>query len=291
MARATPEDLAPIAGRVVQTLALAAALFPSVEATVDAVDTARALSGAPVWVARRAGALVGHLTASIVPVGDHDEAWLSPDAWSYDALDDLAALYADAASAWRVDGVREHVVWSFDDPRWTEGWLELGFAREVRRGARTSPARPVSAPPGYRLRRARFQPTVAAALSALVDEAETGAPTFRRRPPVTDPAPDDRDGRWYVVEHRSEVVAQCLAMDYPPTLGVRTGTTHLSAVAVRPEHRRRGLARALVEYVAARERASVLDVAWRTANRPASALWASRGFSPVAIGLRRTLPG
>ncbi len=277
-----------MASRVATTFATAAENLAHVDAAIDTARVIQALDGAHVWVARRDGAIVGHLTASLVPRGSRTEAWISPDAWSCDDVDDLATLYAGAAPEWLADGVRDHVAWSFDVPDWTEAWAELGFARELRRGARAAPLSPVEAPAGYRLRRARWDPEEAARLSALVDEAEESAPVFR--PPADDDDDTEAPGHWYVAESRGRVVAQCLAIEYPRTLGIPPGTVHLSALAVAAPHRRRGLARSLVAYAARREHAAVLDATWRTANRPAHRFWVEAGFVPVAVGLRRRIP-
>ncbi|MGC8498512.1 MAG: GNAT family N-acetyltransferase [Acidimicrobiales bacterium] len=290
VARARPEDLAAIAARVSTTFATAAQALTNVDGSVDLERVIQSLGGAHVWVARRGSEIVGHLAASLVPRGPRSEAWISPDAWSCDDVDDLAALYAHAAPAWLAEGVRDHVVWSFDLPAWTDAWGELGFAHELRRGARFAAGVPGEAPPGYRLRRARFDPVVAARLSALVDAAEESAPVFRPHETDLDEGSAEAPGHWYVAESAGRVVAQCLAIAYPPTLGIPLGTVHLSALAVTPSHRRHGVARSLVAYAARRERVAVVDATWRSANRPAHRFWVGAGFAPVAVGLRRQIP-
>ena len=290
MARARPEDLAAVASRITATFATAAQALANVDASVDTARMIQSLGGAHVWVARRGGEIVGHLAASLVPRGPRSEAWISPDAWSCDDVDDLAALYTRAAPAWLAEGVRDHVVWSFDLPAWTEAWGELGFARELRRGARSNAGAPGEVPPGYRLRRAPWDPVVAARLSTLVDEAEEASPVFRPREADLDDGPLEAPGHWYVAESAGRVVAQCLAIAYPRTLGIPPGTVHLSALAVMPPHRRHGVARSLVAYAARRERTAVVDATWRSANRPAHQFWVGAGFAPVAVGLRRQIP-
>lgn len=290
MARARPEDLAAVASRITATFATAAQALANVDASVDTARMIQSLGGAHVWVARRGGEIVGHLAASLVPRGPRSEAWISPDAWSCDDVDDLAALYARAAPAWLAEGVRDHVVWSFDLPAWTEAWGELGFARELRRGARSNAGAPGEVPPGYRLRRAPWDPVVAARLSTLVDEAEEASPVFRPREADLDDGPLEAPGHWYVAESAGRVVAQCLAIAYPRTLGIPPGTVHLSALAVMPPHRRHGVARSLVDFAARRERTAVVDATWRSANRPAHQFWVGAGFAPVAVGLRRQIP-
>ena len=278
-----------VADRIVATYAAAARRLAHVDGTVDTARIVQALDGAHVWVARRGGAIVGHLAASLVPRGSRTEAWISPDAWSCDDVDDLAALYASAATTWIAEGVRDHVAWCFDLPTWTEPWGELGFARELRRGSRSAAFPPIEPPPGYRLRRARWDPDTAARLSALVDEAEEAAPAFGPPAEDLDGEPRGAPGHWYVAESRGRVVAQCLAISYPPTLGIPPRTVHLSALAVEPPHRRHGLARSLVAYAARRERVAVVDATWRAANRAAHRFWTDAGFAPAAISLRRQI--
>ncbi len=282
--------MAAVASRITATFATAAQALANVDASVDTARMIQSLGGAHVWVARRGGEIVGHLAASLVPRGPRSEAWISPDAWSCDDVDDLAALYARAAPAWLAEGVRDHVVWSFDLPAWTEAWGELGFARELRRGARSNAGAPGEVPPGYRLRRAPWDPVVAARLSTLVDEAEEASPVFRPREADLDDGPLEAPGHWYVAESAGRVVAQCLAIAYPRTLGIPPGTVHLSALAVMPPHRRHGVARSLVDFAARRERTAVVDATWRSANRPAHQFWVGAGFAPVAVGLRRQIP-
>ncbi len=273
---------------------------PFINDAFDEVDFARALRAqhAPLWVALRGGRIVGHLYGAILDDARGTSAWVGPDGASFDDLDVLAALYAQAGSHWFQRGAHEHWVWIANRDDAFFPWSELGFAKEHRRGVvRLRDVEPVALSTGYRVRTGGVGDLdVARELDAVLDEAQREGPNFffAEAAPgegITDTL-EDPEVRLHVLERDDHVLAQCVTYPLDLRRGSFDGVVHLSGVVVRDEFRRRGLGAALVTQVLATlrdEGARYVEVHWRVANRDAQRFWLERGFHPTFTRLRRVL--
>lgn len=252
------------------------------------------------YVADADGVIVGHLFGALLESTNRRGVWVGPDGASFDDTDVLADLYGVAAAQWIARGALEHYVWVLDHPSATQPWYELGFARAHERGVLTlDEQRDHRLPDGYTLRYGGPDDIeLAVALDAVLDEAQRSGPSFTigldhtsdRRELVE--TLEDPEVHYYVVEHRGRGVAQCITFPLPEMRGSFEGTLHLSAVATLPEHRRRGIATAMVDVAldeARRQGFSHVETNWRVTNRVAARYWTSYGFQPTYVRLHRTI--
>ncbi len=297
----TPADVDDVVSAVQRDQHVAHRLNRFVSDTLDRRELAEALATrrSPTWIARDGARFAGHLTASVLadPSGS-SSAWISPDAASFDRPSTLARLYAEAGERWIGDGVDEHVTWVYDRPDVSGPWLELGFARAFRRGSLdlTAP-RSTSLPPGYRRRRGSVADLdVALELTGAIDDDDARGPSFAASAPlVRDELAEtlsDPDTIYHLIDYRGETVAQVIAFPLLPVRGAYPHTLHLSAVVVRPAHRGRGVATAMLDdllHGARRGGYEYADVTWRTSNPAAAAFWSAYGATPTYVRLRRRI--
>ncbi|HEV2427638.1 MAG TPA: GNAT family N-acetyltransferase [Acidimicrobiales bacterium] len=296
------EDVGDVADRVVAALRADSTRQPLVSGGVDRAEVVGALASvaAHTWVARRDGAVAGHLSGARLDAPEYGSgAWVSPDGVSFDDADVLADLYAAAGAAWIAEGALEHYVWALDDASRTAPWFELGFARMHQRGVRRlTGGTPLDAPAGVRIRVGGPSDLDAAvALSAALDRAQALGPSFSRVAPGDDRADlaealEDPEVTHYLAERDGVPVAQCLTFPLPDRRGSHPHTVHLSAVSVADGERGAGLGTALVELVLGRAAAAGFAFAetnWRVTNRGAARFWVARGFAPTYVRLHRTI--
>jgi GNAT superfamily N-acetyltransferase len=303
LARAmTSDDTDAVADLVAARLREDAALNRFVSADLDRgrfADTLASVAADSV-VAERAGVIVGHLHGAILASDTYGSgAWVGPDGASGDDVDTLAALYALAGQSWIDAGALEHYVWVLDHPSRTQPWMEMGFARMHQRGvmaldglvARDLPA-------GYATRLGGLDDLEwALELGAEIDRAQAEGPSFSfdlggdERAELTETL-EDPEVRYFLAEYDGRPVAQCITFPLPVRRGSFEATLHLSAVAVREEHRGRGVATALVSTALARARDHgfrVVETNWRVTNRVAARYWTRFGFQPTYVRLHRTV--
>ncbi len=298
----TPADADDVADRVRRALADDAALQPMVSADADREGLLDSLAAAAphTWVARRLGAVVGHLSGARLDSAAYGRGvWVPPDGASYDDADVLADLYAAAGEAWVGDGALEHYAWVLDTGARTAPWMELGFARMHQRGVRpVGDPRPARLADGLALRVGGPDDLDAAVeLSAALDRAQALGPSFSRVEGGDDRADlaealADPEVTHFLVERDGAPVAQCLTFALPHRRGAFPATVHLSAVSVAEGERGRGLGAALVDHALAAARAAGFAYAetnWRVTNRAAARFWVARGFTPTYVRLHRTI--
>ncbi len=290
-------DVAAVANRVARALARDANREPLIcsrfsrAALRDALESARDVA----WVADGAQDLCGHLVGTVLEDrGGAKRAWVGPDGVSFDDPQTLDQLYRVARVRWNAMGAHEHLAWVFRDD--LAPWVSLGFSRVHVRAARAIDASAPSWPRSYCVRPGTLGDLeVALALDALVEDG-TSAPSTHEmndegcrreewRELLSEP-----DVRHFVVERAGDPVAQIVSYPLGSLRGSFARTVHFSALAVEPSHRRRGVARALVETATAsahRDGFRYAEVAWRSANDGAQALWTTLGFRATYVRLQR----
>lgn len=290
-----PRDVDAVCERVVARAAAAARRCALLEGTLDREALRRAVaSAAPAWVARSRGRVVGHLATALVD-GSRGRAWVPPDGASFDGSAVLGALVCAAAPAWRDAGANGFSAWVYDEPAEVEAWMVCGAAPSARRGVRV-----LSPPPDPRtgaelaLRRADFDDLeVALTLDRWGDPPGAPEPEEgERRREVTDLL-EDPDVDYLVAELDGLAIAQAVVMPLAPRRGSRANAVHLSAVAVHPDWRGRGLGGHLVESVLERARVAgyaVAEVNWRTRDPRVEIFWRARGFTPTHALVEGALP-
>jgi ribosomal protein S18 acetylase RimI-like enzyme len=244
---------------------------------------------------------VGHLFGALLESTEYGRgAWIGPDGVSFEEADQLAALYATAATAWIAKGALEHYAWVFDDPSDTTPWYELGFARMHVRGVLAlSEERPHQLPSGYSVRRGGPDDLqLALEIDEVLDEAQRQGPSssisfeHASRAEELLEALEDDEVHYYVVEHSGVGVAQCLTFPLEARRGSFGHTLHVSAVAVVPEHEHRGVARGLIDHALNDAFAAgfrYVETNWRVTNQRASTFWVRYGFRPTYVRLHRTI--
>jgi GNAT superfamily N-acetyltransferase len=253
------------------------------------------------WVADEGGEVIGHLYGALLESAEYGHgAWIGPDGVSFDSDDVLASLYAEAGSNWIGNGALEHYAWVFDQTKDTAPWYELGFARMHVRGVLALGERRLhQLAPGYQLRRGGTDDlSLAIELDQVLDDAQREGPSFSlflehaSRPEELLEALEDDEVHHYVVEHLGQGVAQCLTFPLEARRGSFDATLHVSAVAVRPEHEHRGVARALINHAlndALEAGFTHVETNWRVTNRRAASFWLRYGFRPTYVRLHRTI--
>jgi GNAT superfamily N-acetyltransferase len=167
------------------------------------------------------------------------------------------------------------------------------------RGVRALDPSPVHAlPAGYSNRSGGLDDLeTALALSGEIDRTQAAGPSFSldvggdERAELAETL-EDPEVRHFLAEFEGTPVAQCITFPLPPRRGSFSATLHLSAVAVREDHRHRGVATALVD--AALERARrhgfrYVETNWRVTNLVAARFWTRYGFVPTYVRLHRTV--
>jgi ribosomal protein S18 acetylase RimI-like enzyme len=252
-----------------------------------------------VLVARHGEQIAGHLRATLLASDAFgSSAWVGPESLSYDSAFTLEALYSAQSEQWLARGAQEHYVWSaFDE---ISPWLDLGFALAHQRGAMNlNGVTKAEWPRGYAPRRGTLVDLDAALLlDRELDFAQQAAPSF------LDPRGDarnewvetleDPETHYAIVERDGEPVAHCVWFPLEERVGSFARCVHLSAVSVLAEHRRLGVARAMIDHalLAARnEGFDYVETNWRVSNRRAAHYWESYGFRKTFTRLRRVIDG
>ncbi|MDE3064301.1 MAG: GNAT family N-acetyltransferase [Acidobacteriota bacterium] len=305
MARARPmalEDVGAVVELIAARLGEDARRNQFVNGALDAAPLRDALTSSlgQSVVAEAGRRIVGHLSAVILDRETYGNgAWVGPDAASFDDADTLAALYARAGQDWIDAGALEHYVWVLDDAERTAPWLELGFARMHERGVRSLADLVVHEwPRGYSSRLGGpGDLDWAVDLGAEIDRAQAAGPSFSldvggdERAELAETL-EDPEVRYFLAEFAGRPVGQCITFPLPARRGSFDDTLHLSAVAVREDHRGRGVATALVDGALERARRRgfrYVETNWRVTNRDAARYWTGYGFHPTYVRLHRTI--
>lgn len=253
------------------------------------------------WVAEEENTIVGHLYGAILESPEYGRgAWIGPDGVSFDSPDILDALYAAAGSVWIADAAVEHYAWIFDDAPDTTALYELGFARMHARGVLALGERDAEIwPLGYSVRTGGpSELSVALELDHLIDEAQQLGPSFSlfvehdARSAEMRETLEDPEVHHYLVDYQGRAIAQCVTFPLDARRGSFENSLHLSALSVRPEHQRRGVAQALVRHAlndAIDSGFHFAEANWRVTNHRASLFWRRYGFRVTYVRLHRTI--
>jgi len=240
--------------------------------------------------------LVGHLRGTILAGASFGRAlWMSPDGFSYNTAEDLLALVEGCRPAWIAAGATAAYVWAalID----VTSWEEVGFERVHARGVRVPSGDQLadSFPEGYRARRASLEDLD---IARALDQVQTASD------PQTDGLPpgpvdeewretlEDPDSSYVIVEYHGAPVGHAVAFPLSAHTGSTQSRLHLSGVVVLPEHRGRGVGRAMVRAVldsAAAHDDTQVEVNWDTRNEVAQNFWRALGFRETHLRLRRVL--
>ncbi|HSN02231.1 MAG TPA: GNAT family N-acetyltransferase [Acidimicrobiales bacterium] len=289
------DDVDAVVELVLDSLAADAAHNPLIEPDVDAATLASSLRATreSCLVAVEGQVVLGHLYGVALAADAGRDAWTGPDGWSGPAPV-MSLLRETARDRWRMTDVRAHHAWVRDDDAVLVGWLADGYRLEDVRGLRALEGCEVDLD-GYKLRR-EHDIEVALHFDELIDVAN-GARAARgraRREGRRRLAEllEDPETTQYLLERDGDVLAQCIAFATEPTRATPLRTLQLSAVAVEPSARERGVASALVLAVLADGAARAFthaQVTWRPANAAASHLWRSMGFRSTYARVVRAL--
>ena len=268
--------------------------------SVDLLRRALATSTSSTWVAHDEGRVVGHLYGALLEhAGYGTGAWIGPDGVSFDDDDVLASLYAAAGQEWISEGARNHFVWTLDDPSTTSAWIDLGFSKMHARGMMALRRGQHQLSDDYVLRRGTIDDLeLALQLDDELDHAQSQGPSFAiglstaaQRDDWTETLTDPESNH-YVVDHRGTGVAQCVTFALTTQRSTFDKTIHLSAVVVRNEHRRRGVASAMIDAAlndAMEQGFEYGETIWRVSNRQATHYWSNFGFETTYVRLHRTI--
>ena len=289
------DDVDDLVERVASVLAGDGAHNPLITSDFDRETLAASLRGSTeaTLVAVEGGRVVGHLYGAVLKSASGREAWTGPDGWSGDVAA-LRALGERAHEEWRDRHVTRHYVWVLDDAPRTNVWIDAGYHAQDVRGLLDLGDVSVPDAPHVSIRRGGVGDLdTALAFDAMIDAAHAqGVAPARVRRRALRELLEDPDVNYVVIEEDSYVLAQCMTFALGPTRGTPASTVHLSAVAVAPTARRRGLACHLVNHVLFDARAqgySHAQVTWRRDNAAANALWTSLGFRPTYERLTKEL--
>ena len=289
-----PGDVHAVIERVITSLAADARHSPLISTDLDTATLADSLraSGDATLVALEGGRVVGHLYAAVLAGPTGLEAWTGPDGWSGEARV-MEALRARAFASWRESGVTSHHAWVCDEVSRTSAWIAAGYRPEDVRGLRALHGITATAST-YAIRRGTPDDFASAlAFDEMIDVAHGLAPEpAHQRGQSLGELLDDPDVTHHVLVDGDDVLAQCITFALEPTRATPPATLQISAVAVAPPSRRRGLARILVGHVLAEARDAGFthaQVTWRRDNAPADALWSSMGFARTYARLRGRL--
>jgi ribosomal protein S18 acetylase RimI-like enzyme len=297
-----PRDIDDVVARIARRLRddanLKELINPAVSA--DLLRQALASSTSSTWIAHDEGRIVGHLYGALLEHADYGTgAWIGPDGVSFDDDDALASLYTAAGEEWIAAHAREHFVWTLDDPSTTSAWIELGFSKMHARGVKVLRPGNHQLSDEYVLRRGTLDDLeLAVQLDDELDRAQSEGPSFAiglstasRRDDWTETL-SDLETNLYIVNYRGAAVAQCVTFALPAQRSSFDRTIHLSAVVVRAEHRRRGIASAMIDAAfndAMRDGFEFGETIWRLTNRQATRYWKNYGFETTYVRLHRTI--
>ena len=290
-----PRDVDAVCARVEARVAAAAARSTALVGTLDH-DELRAVVSAvtPAWVARSRGRVVGHLVTTMIDRTQR-RAWIPPDGASFDDPAVLRGLLDAAASVWRDAGASGYAAWVYDEPTEVDAWATCGATLSARRGVRalSFPA-DRGTPAGFDLRRAGpGDLETALTLDRWGDPPGGRPPDEQERRDEVASLLEDPDIDYLIAELGGRALAQAVVMPLAPRRGSRAPAVHLSAVAVDPDRRGRGLGTALVESVLERARRAghvVAEVTWRTVDPRVERFWRGRGFTPTQALVEGPLP-
>lgn len=295
------DDIDEVVARLMAYQAAVGERHALINGWVDDIAMADSLaaSARDTLVARHDGVVVGHLRGTVLASSVYGESvWINPEGVSYDNPEILSALYAAAATRWLGAGATRHYVWVPRDDDAIGPWRHLGFAYMHQRGAKylEDPAR-VEWPEGYAIRRGSIDDLeVALELDDVLRLAQEEGPSFALGLADTGQRDEwietleDPTVTHYLVEHDGHAVAQCATFALPERVGTFDNTVHLSAVSVRPEHRARGVGRAMVTHAletVRREGFAIAETNWRVTNHRAGRYWRSFGFEETYLRLHR----
>lgn len=297
-----PEDIGEVVARIERRLIEDAAARDGINPVISRHELADTLRSAATITstARREGRVVGHLFGALLEsAADGPAVWTGPDGVSFDDGEVLDDLLAHAATTWIRAGATGHFVWVLDDVSATAPWYQRGYERVHVRGVLALSERHRALPDGYRLRRGTLDDLdVALVLDDELDRAEGEHPrsavelaTSIQRAEWTETLSDPETCH-YIVEVIGRPVAQCVTFPQPEQRGSFERTIHLSGVVVVDEHRRLGVATAMID--AALNDAMALgyqygETAWRATNRTAARYWTRYGFTSTYARLHRTI--
>ncbi len=295
-------DAPAIAQRVALQLSRDAQFEPLVSSDFSRPDFESTLASTAheLWVDDAHGRIRGHLYGATFddPLFGR-QTWTGPDGYSFESDDVLADLCDRAYPDWCRDGSRAHLVGALAG-QGTRGWTERGYrVVSVRGAAALTDSHDVPWPEGYSLRQG-VSSDIGAALEfdALIDVAQgvdlALLTSEQRRTNEADLIElfEDPECLYYLGEVDAVPVAQCVSFLLPPLRGNFDDTVYLSALAVRPDHQRRGVATRLVRtilHAARAQGARFAEVRWHIDNGPATSLWSALGFRPTYVQLRRPL--
>jgi len=295
-------DTDAVVARVARLIALDAASNPLVNPAFDAKVLHDALlrSPEPTWVLEHGRKITAHLYGALLEQDGRIAAWTGPDGYSYDDDAHFANLVEAAWHYWRERGVTEHFVWCLEEPVRRGTWHDLGFAPFSTRGSLAlEHHRPRAHLEGCLVRRGEQRDLAAVLdLDEQLDVAQGDRPELRtmiEREAIRlelEEALGDPETNLYVVEASGCVIAQCITFPAPSRRGSFPGTIFLSEVVVDQKHRRRGVARHLIDHALNRARDEgyeYCETQWRTSNEDASHYWTNYGFRPTYTRLRRAL--
>ena len=292
------EDVAFIVSRVARRLTHEAQQNPLINAHFDADAFETALHGArgATWVCDE-GSLTGHIYgAALQGSSESTDVWIGPDGVSFDSVETLRNLFETALSEWRTQGAKEIFVWVLNDESSIAPWHELGFEVVHEHGVlRLAALKHRGFPPGYKIRLGgREDLSTAIALDDLLELHQGGdADSSRasREEDLTETI-EDPDTSYFIVEYEGDPVAHCVSFPLPPRRSSHDATAHLSDVVVIEQHRRSGIATALIDEAlsaAKSEGAEYAEVNWRSTNLQAKSFWLNYGFTSTYVRLRATL--
>jgi ribosomal protein S18 acetylase RimI-like enzyme len=297
-----PTDIDDVVARIAQRLSDDATIKTLVNPAFSFNLLHQALSSATssTWIAVRDGQIVGHLYGALLQSPTYGRSiWIGPDGASYDDGDVLSSLYARAGQEWTDLEANEHYVWTLDDPSTTSSWFDLGFSKMHSRGVMELLERRRVLNEGYTLRYGTFEDLdLAIYLDDELERAQSEGPSFLYGLSKVSQRDEwietlsDPETRHLIVEYGGQGVAQCVTFPSPPQRSSFDGTIHLSAVVVTGEHRRRGIATAMIDAALndAGERGfDHVETNWRITNRQAVRYWTAYGFEATYVRLHRSI--
>jgi len=292
------EDISFIALRVANRLRYEAAQNPLINPDFDTEAFEAALFGARqgTWV-HDEGSLTGHIYGAVLQgSSEQTGVWIGPDGVSFDSPSHLQELYETASVEWKSRGAREVFVWVLNTESSLQPWSDLGFVVVHEHGVMkldSLKSRPFPLEYIVRLGGPQDVPT-ALALDDLLEQDQGGDVETSRMSREEDliETIEDPDTSYFIVENDGGPVAHCVSFPLPPRRSSHDETAHLSDVVVLEDHRRRGIATALIDEAlrhALEEGARFAEVNWRSTNVQAKAFWLDYGFTSTYVRLRATL--
>ena len=292
------EDIGFIASRVANRLRYEAEQNPLINPLFDADAFESALFGARAgtWVCDE-GSLTGHIYGAVLQrASEQSGVWIGPDGVSFDSPSDLKELYEVASTEWKSRGAHEVFVWVLNTESSLQPWRDLGFETVHEHGVMKLDAlrsRPLANEYVVRLGGPQDLST-ALALDDLLEQYQGGDVEASRASREEDliETIEDPDTSYFIVENDGDPVAHCVSFPLPPRRSSHDETAHLSDVVVLENHRRRGIATALIDEAlnhAHQEGARFAEVNWRSTNVQAKAFWLDYGFTSTYVRLQAKL--